>query len=100
MKNKWEYGTCNGRNARRNKKTGAVQFVLWEAGEAGHTVDYWHNFDSSWWSSFIKEKQMKLPWYWKTKKLSDTHFIMEIQPRRIYLWWLIAKQLFKRLTHV
>lgn len=48
----YEYGVCNGRPARRSVKRGNVQFVLWEAGEQGHAVDCWHNFDSSWWPKF------------------------------------------------
>lgn len=51
----WEYGTCNNRLSRRHKKTGAVQFILWEAGEQGHDTDFWINFDSSWWTNFIPE---------------------------------------------
>lgn len=40
----WEYGTLNERVARRHRKTGECQFVLWEAGEQGHKEDYWHCF--------------------------------------------------------
>ena len=50
----WEYGTCSGRNARRNKITKNVQFVLWKAGEQGHKKDFWHNFDPSWYELFKK----------------------------------------------
>jgi hypothetical protein len=49
----WEYGMCHGRRARRNRKSGAVQFVLWKGGEQGHRFDYWHDFDSSWWPLFL-----------------------------------------------
>lgn len=48
----WVYGRCNGVSARRHKKNGNVQFVLWTAGEQGHTEDYWHNFDNYWWRDF------------------------------------------------
>lgn len=52
----WEYGTCEPEPgtgvARRHRRKGNVQFVLWKAGEQGHTEDYWHDFDSSWWPSF------------------------------------------------
>lgn len=52
-RDEWEYGTaCNSRPARRNKKRGNVQFVLWKAGEQGHADDYWHDFDRSWWPTF------------------------------------------------
>lgn len=29
-------------NVRLNKRTGRVEFVLWNAGEHGHKQDYWH----------------------------------------------------------
>jgi len=48
----WEYGEVDGQPARRDKKRGNVQFVLWKAGEQGHEADCWHNFDSSWWPKF------------------------------------------------
>jgi hypothetical protein len=53
-RDEWEYGTAgnNSRPARRHKKRGNVQFVLWKAGEQGHAEDYWHDFDSSWWPTF------------------------------------------------
>ena len=49
----YEYGTCGDGPARRNRLTGEVQFVLWKAGEQGHTEDYWHKFGAGW------EKQFK-----------------------------------------
>lgn len=49
----WIYGTCRGREARKHRKKGNVQFVLWPAGKQGHVVDYWHNFHSDWWHLFI-----------------------------------------------
>jgi len=48
----YEFGSCGGRVARKDKRDGSVAFVLWKAGEQGHKVDYWHNFDSSWWDGF------------------------------------------------
>ncbi len=51
----WEYGTVNGEPARRHRRSGAVQFVLWKAGEQGHAVDYWHDFHSFWWPSFTPD---------------------------------------------
>ena len=48
----WEYGTCKDRPARRHRQSGEVQFVLWQAGEQGHEVDYWYRFDSSWGDGF------------------------------------------------
>jgi hypothetical protein len=46
------YGSLNGQVARKHKKNGNVQFILWYAGTQGHTEDYWHNFDKSWWELF------------------------------------------------
>lgn len=51
-KRKREYGTCKSKHARRNKKSGNVQFVLWKAGEQGHNNEWWCDFDSSWWVGF------------------------------------------------
>lgn len=50
------YGRVEGRVARKNRKTGAVQFVLWKAGEQGHAEDYWHNMDPSRWSLFTPQQ--------------------------------------------
>lgn len=50
----WEYGACRGIVARRGR-CGNVQFVLWKAGQQGHIEDYWHDFDSSWWSLFVPD---------------------------------------------
>lgn len=46
------YGSLNGRIARKHKKNGNVQFILWYAGTQGHDEDFWHDFDKSWWSLF------------------------------------------------
>ena len=49
----YEYGFFRDcQPARRNKRTGHVQFILWEAGEQGHLEDFWHDSDSSWWPTF------------------------------------------------
>ena len=54
----WEYGTCNGRYARRHKVNKNVQFIIFKKGDQryvdgiGHTEDKWVNFDSSWWDGF------------------------------------------------
>lgn len=59
----WEYGTCHDGPARRNRSTGAVQFVLWPKGHVAkvgvlydqiytYPEDWWHDFDSSWWPKF------------------------------------------------
>lgn len=49
----WEYGTCRGYSARRNRWTGSVQMRLWKKGQRGRTRDHWHGFDRSWWSEFV-----------------------------------------------
>jgi hypothetical protein len=51
----WIYGTCKGRPARKHRKKGNVQFVLWKAGEHGHKEDFWHDFHRDWWERFEKE---------------------------------------------
>lgn len=50
----WEMGICGPGNktARRHRRKGNVQFVVWKAGEQGYTEDYWYDFDSSWWPGF------------------------------------------------
>ena len=54
-KEEWEYGFFReGLPARRHKKNGSVQFILWKAGEQGHKEDFWHVSDSSWWRTFRK----------------------------------------------
>lgn len=55
----WEYGICNGRQARRHKVNNNVQFILFKKGDQkdvdgiGHIEDKWVDFDSSWWVDFI-----------------------------------------------
>ena len=49
----YEYGVFRyGQRARRDKSSGAVQFVLFKAGEQGHIEDCWYDSDSSWWDTF------------------------------------------------
>lgn len=52
-KSEWIYGECHNRPARKHRKNGNVQFVLWKAGEHGHKEDYWHNFGPGWEKLFI-----------------------------------------------
>lgn len=56
----WIYGTLHkpgdtstNRPCRKCPKTGEVQFILWWAGEQGHTEHYWHATDSYWWPHFV-----------------------------------------------
>jgi len=51
----WEHGYAGPSMspARRHRKKGNVQFVLWPAGEQGHEEDFWYDLDSSWWPTFI-----------------------------------------------
>lgn len=61
----WEYGiagtsveSVNTRTKRKNKLTGEVQFILWEAGEQGHKKDYWHPINPTWWPPFIPGRHL------------------------------------------
>ena len=55
--NRYEYGFFReGQKARRDRITGAVQFILWNAGEQGHDKDFWYNSDPSWWGTFRANK--------------------------------------------
>jgi hypothetical protein len=51
-KEPWIYGSCNGTFARKHRKKGNVQFILWKAGEQGHKQDYWHDFGAGWENQF------------------------------------------------
>lgn len=55
----WIEGTCREKPARKHKRKGNVQFILWKAGEQGHKVDYWHDFDPSWWDLFKPNSTLK-----------------------------------------
>lgn len=51
---KYEYGTIsNGTKARRNVRTGEVEFELWKPGEQGHADGYWHIVGSGWETTFV-----------------------------------------------
>lgn len=39
-------------HARLIKESGRVEFVLWKAGEQGHTDDYWHLMGIGWENHF------------------------------------------------
>ena len=49
----WQYGTIANSPARRHRKTGEVQLILWKAGEQGHATDYWHRMGAGWEEYFI-----------------------------------------------
>ena len=51
----WEYGLAGSdlKTARRHRKNGNVQFLIWKPGEQGWPNGKWVNFDSSWWKTFI-----------------------------------------------
>lgn len=60
----WQYGTCRGNQARRNRGTGAVQFVCWPKGYIVdrsaikeppyvYAGDWWHDYDPRWWKEFV-----------------------------------------------
>lgn len=44
---------------RLDTHTGRVQFVLWKAGEQGHTEDYWHDMGPGWEAFFIPNQEPK-----------------------------------------
>lgn len=43
-------------NVRLNTRTGRVEFVLWRAGQQGHTEDYWHEMGCGWELHFIAQE--------------------------------------------
>lgn len=45
--------------ARINRKTGDVEFMLWKAGEQGHTEDFWHRMGSGWETMFQPDELIK-----------------------------------------
>ena len=45
---------------RRHRFKHNVQFVLWRAGEQGHTEDYWHDMNEFWWEFFVKDEAVTL----------------------------------------
>lgn len=53
-KSEWIYGMCEHREARKHRKTGNIQFVLWKAGEKGHKEDLWHDFGNGWEDYFVE----------------------------------------------
>lgn len=55
----YEYGFVGDTPARRNRKTGEVQFVLWKAGEQGHKEDFWHKFGNGWEKQFVAAPEQK-----------------------------------------
>lgn len=55
----YEYGTCNDGPARRNRKTGEVQFVLRESAY-NDGKDHWHRMGDGWETKFIPEKKVRL----------------------------------------
>lgn len=60
MSEMYEYGTCKGGYARRDKINGSVQFIIWKAGEQGHIKDCWVNFDKTWWAGFLPEEKINI----------------------------------------
>lgn len=54
---RWEYGTCRDKPARRHRFKGNVQFVLHKAGTHGYFEDYWHDFHSYWWNKFRPQNE-------------------------------------------
>jgi hypothetical protein len=55
VNNAWVYGYVKGTRARLNTITNQCQFVLWKAGEQGHTEDFWHNMGDGWVKHFVAD---------------------------------------------
>ena len=55
VNNAWVYGYVKGTRARLNTVTNQCQFVLWKAGEQGHTEDFWHNMGDGWVKHFVAD---------------------------------------------
>jgi hypothetical protein len=51
----YECGRIGALRSRRHRYTGEVQFILWHAGEQGHTTDYWHRMGDGWANYFIPD---------------------------------------------
>ncbi len=102
-KPEWVYGTCRDRNARKHRKNGNVQFVLWKAGEQGHTEDCWHDFHPHWWNLFQAKSKQFFPdgkdgksdwwkriedkWHKDTGKTIDKND-PEYSAQKIYQHWI------------
>ncbi len=52
----WEPGTCKGSRARRHRTTGAVEVVLWKAGERAQASDFWIALYPTHWAAFIPDR--------------------------------------------
>jgi hypothetical protein len=48
----YEYGNLKNTIARRHRRNGNVQFVLFKAGEQGYKEDFWIDYHSDWWPYF------------------------------------------------
>jgi len=52
-KEAFEFGTIrSGTKARRNKKTGLVEVLLWPKGYRGHLEDFYHKCGDGWETTF------------------------------------------------
>lgn len=49
------YGYVRNTRARINANNGDCEFVLWKAGQAGHSEDFWHKFGDGHEKSFVKD---------------------------------------------
>ena len=61
----WEYGVAgalidpdNPTPKRRDKLTGEVQFILWDACEQGHENDFWYPMNPTLWPTFIPGRHL------------------------------------------
>lgn len=50
----------NKENVRLDTQSGRVQFVLWKAGEQGHSKDFWCDMGDGWESYFMPTTERKV----------------------------------------
>ena len=62
--NNYEYGVVKtdefGNETQARRKGRKIQFILWKAGEHGHTEDYWHDMGAGWWDKFTAQPKETL----------------------------------------
>lgn len=82
----WQYGLCNGREARRHRIFRNVQFVLWESSKQGHKMERWINFHGSRYKNFIIVKKR-----WADTLLTFLAILISIIISGAVIWigWII-----------
>jgi hypothetical protein len=49
----------NGMKARRHRRSGQIEFVLWKSGESGHTTDFWARAGEGHEPEFVPDRDAK-----------------------------------------